>query len=96
MELLETQNPLQIAACKGFWVYLVLGETINWWRRGELNPRPQIRCLKALHAYSIFCLTRIPPIDRLACRLFQFGFSTLALNKRKRDLMLDDAWNPNA
>lgn len=66
------------------------------WRRGELNPRPQIRCLKALHAYSIFCLTRIPPIDRLACRLFQFGFSTLALNKRKRDLMLDDAWNPNA
>lgn len=91
MGLPETQNPLQIVACKGSWDSLELGETIIWWRWGELNPRPQIRCLKALHAYSIFCLTRIPPIDRLACRLFQLGFSALALNKRKRDLMLDDA-----
>ena len=91
MGLPETKKPLQIAACKGSWVYLKLTESIKWWRRGELNPRPQIRCLKALHACSIFCLTRIPPIDRLACRLFQFGFSAFALNKRKRDLMLDDA-----
>lgn len=38
MGLPETQNPLQIVACKGSWDSLELGETIIWWRWGGIEP----------------------------------------------------------
>ena len=43
----ETKKPSQVVACKGFWDFMILHETGIWWRRRELNPRPQTLHLKA-------------------------------------------------
>ena len=45
--LYGTESPLRMAFYKGFPVLVVSHDTVKWWRRRELNPRPQILHLKA-------------------------------------------------
>ena len=61
---------------------------LNWWRRRESNPRPQVLCLWHYMLSHVFSLTAGFPTDRATERRSWFEFSDAAPGEQHCELVL--------
>src|SRR3569833_332496 len=57
----KTKNPRIARLFAGFLGFIVRLKMVNWWRRRESNPRPQVLRLRLYMLIHIYCFNRLLP-----------------------------------